>query len=112
MRLASRRPGGMPVACAEVGRVPTHEVTNQVPPLENYDVFESDVALRDALRTSDAAWAESRLGALGRRAGSSEAIAWGFEANRNPPQLRTHDRSGRRVDEVDYHPSYHRLMEV
>ncbi len=89
-----------------------HEVTNQPPPLVEYDVFGADRALLEGVRASDAAWAEAALGELGRRAGGAEAIAWGFEANRHPPELRTHDRFGRRLDEVAYHPSYHRLMEV
>jgi putative acyl-CoA dehydrogenase len=49
---------------------------------------------------------------LGRLAGTEEAIRWGFQANANPPQLRTHDRFGHRIDEVEFHPSYHQLMEV
>ena len=52
------------------------------------------------------------LSALGRRAGSEEAQRWGVEANANPPVLRTHDRYGHRVDEVDFHPSWHALMDV
>ena len=49
---------------------------------------------------------------MGRLAGTEEAIRWGFQANSNPPQLRTHDRFGHRIDEVDFHPAWHRLMEV
>ena len=90
----------------------THEVTNQPPPLEDYDVFGEDAALVEATRREGAAWAADDLHALGRLAGSPEAIAWGFEANRHPPELRTHDRYGRRIDEVAYHPAYHELMRV
>jgi len=90
----------------------THDVTNQPPPLVDYDAYASDRALVDAVGASEAGWARAELADIGRRAGSAEAIAWGFEANRNPPVLRTHDRFGNRIDEVDYHPSYHRLMEV
>jgi putative acyl-CoA dehydrogenase len=90
----------------------THEVTNQPPPLEGYDVFGSDAALVEAVEREGAAWASDDLHALGRLAGSPEAIAWGFEANRHPPELRTHDRFGHRVDEVAYHPAYHELMQV
>jgi putative acyl-CoA dehydrogenase len=91
--------------------VRTHEVLNQPPPLVDYDEFSCDRALLAGVRASDAAWAEPALQTLGLRAGSSESIAWGFEANRNPPLLATFDRYGHRIDEVDYHPSYHRLME-
>ena len=87
-------------------------VLNQPPPLEDYDAFMADAVLIDGVRREGAAWAEDALSRLGTRAGSAEAIAWGFDANQNPPLLRTYDRFGRRLDRVDYHPSYHRLMEV
>ncbi|HEY2997771.1 MAG TPA: isovaleryl-CoA dehydrogenase [Acidimicrobiales bacterium] len=90
----------------------THEVTNQPPPLEGYDVFGADAALVEATEREGAAWAADDLHALGRLAGSPEAIAWGFDANRNPPELHTHDRYGHRIDEVAYHPAYHELMRV
>jgi putative acyl-CoA dehydrogenase len=90
----------------------THDVTNQPPPLEGYDVFGGDAALVEATRREGAGWAADDLHGLGLLAGSPEAIAWGFDANRNPPELRTHDRFGHRVDEVAYHPSYHELMRV
>jgi putative acyl-CoA dehydrogenase len=90
----------------------THDVTNQPPPLEGYDVFEADAALVEAVEREGAGWAVDDLHALGRLAGSPDVIAWGFEANRNPPELRTHDRYGHRVDEVAYHPAYHELMQV
>ncbi len=90
----------------------THEVTNQPPPLAGYDVAAPDAALLDGVRREGAAWDEDGLHALGERTGSAEAIAWGFEANRYAPELRTHDRFGNRIDEVAFHPSWHRLMEV
>jgi putative acyl-CoA dehydrogenase len=90
----------------------THKVTNQPPPLEGYDAFGADVALVEAVRREAAGWAEDALHDLGVLAGSAEAIGWGFDANANPPVLRTHDRYGHRLDRVDYHPSYHRLTAV
>jgi putative acyl-CoA dehydrogenase len=90
----------------------THEVTNQPPPLEDYDVFGADAALVEAVEREGAAWAVDDLHALGRLAGSPEAIGWGFDANRHPPELRSHDRFGHRIDEVAYHPAYHELMQV
>jgi putative acyl-CoA dehydrogenase len=90
----------------------THEVTNQPPPLAGYDVAAADAALLDGVRREGAGWDEDGLHALGTLAGSEEAIAWGFEANRFAPELRTHDRYGNRIDEVTFHPSWHRLMEV
>ena len=89
-----------------------HEVTNQPPPLLNYNLFESDPPLRESLEREGAWWAHHMVHELGRLAGTEEAIAWGFQANSNPPQLHTHDRFGNRVDEVEFHPSWHRLMEV
>lgn len=91
---------------------PTHEVTNQTPPLVDYNAFTSDLALEGAIRFGDAHWAHGALAQLGIRAGSEEALAWGVEANRIPPVLATHDRVGNRIDEVVYTSAYHRLMEV
>ncbi len=90
----------------------THEVLNQVPPLSGYDVFDADTALAEAVHRHGAGWATDELSALGRLAGSARAQAWGENANRYPPELRTHDRYGHRVDEVVFHPAYHDLMTV
>jgi putative acyl-CoA dehydrogenase len=90
----------------------THEVANQPPPLAGYDVAARDAALLEGLRREGGAWDEDALHALGSLAGSEEAIGWGFDANRHEPELRTHDRFGNRIDEVTFHPSWHRLMEV
>jgi len=90
----------------------THEVLNQPPPLVGYDVFGQDHALVDAVRREGAGWAAEDLHDLGRLAGSAEALEWGFQANASVPVLRTHDRFGYRIDQVDYHPAYHQLMSV
>src|SRR5215213_5793106 len=88
----------------------THEVTNQVPPLTGHDPIAGDAALAEAcVRHADAATLESLAG-LGRIAGSGQAQEWGRLANENPPKLRTHDRYGHRIDEVEFHPSWHELM--
>jgi putative acyl-CoA dehydrogenase len=87
----------------------THEVFNQPPALENYDLYETDAALREALEREGAAWGEKRLREYGALAGS-ELLALGFQANSNAPLLHTHDRHGRRRDEVEYHPAYHRVL--
>jgi putative acyl-CoA dehydrogenase len=89
-----------------------NEVLNQPPPLQDYDAFMSDAALVEGVRREGAGWAEEDLSRLGERAGSAEAIGWGFEANRNSPVLQTYDRFGHRLDRVDYHPAYHQLMHV
>jgi putative acyl-CoA dehydrogenase len=90
----------------------THGVTNQPPPLVGYDAFTTDAALVEAVQRHDAAWAIEDLVALGTRAGTAEAQEWGRLANDNPPTLRTLDRYGRRIDEVEFHPSWHQLMTV
>jgi putative acyl-CoA dehydrogenase len=90
----------------------THEVTNQPPPLVDHDVFSGDSALVEAVRRYGAAPAEPALRELGALAGSQRAQRWGVEANAYPPVLRTHDRYGHRVDEVDFHPSWHELLRV
>ncbi|MFJ4282243.1 acyl-CoA dehydrogenase family protein [Streptomyces massasporeus] len=92
----------------------THTVTNQVPPLVGYDVFSADRALAEAVgRHADPDLREELLGelaALGRTSGSAQVQEWGRLANENPPRLLTHDRYGHRVDEVEFHPSWHRLL--
>lgn len=90
----------------------THEVFNQAPPLQDYNVFTADTALVEAARREGASWAEAELVELGELAGSPQSIAWGFEANEHPPVLHTHDRFGNRIDEVAYHPAYHELLTV
>ncbi|MEU0026896.1 DNA alkylation response protein [Streptomyces sp. NPDC006335] len=87
----------------------THTVTNQPPPLAPYDASD-DTALLEGLRREGADWAEEGIRRLGLRAGSVEAQEWADQANRHEPVLRTHDRYGNRVDEVDFHPSWHHLM--
>ena len=93
-----------------VADLDTHEVTNQPPPLEDLNLFTGDRALFDAVRRAGGAQHEARLTALGARCGSAEVIDWGVQANRVPPVLDTHDRYGRRIDEVRFHPAYHQLM--
>ncbi len=93
-------------------QLPTHEITNQPPPFEDIDLWTSDIALREAVARSDGAWAEPRLREFGQTMGSAQVIALAFEANRHKPELQTFDRYGQRIDEVRYHPSYHRLMEL
>jgi putative acyl-CoA dehydrogenase len=90
----------------------THRVENQPPALENYNLFTSDVALREAVAREGGAWGFDRLTRFGEVIGSAQVIAWGFQANRNPPVLRTHDCFGHRIDEVEFHPAWHELMKI
>ncbi|QCT97784.1 DNA alkylation response protein [Stutzerimonas degradans] len=87
----------------------THEVTNQVPPLDGANLYRIDLPLRQWLRRFEAGWADARLDAYGALAGGP-LMAAGFLANENRPVLRTHDRYGHRIDVVDFHPAYHELM--
>src|SRR5919197_414084 len=89
----------------------THEVINQVPTLVNHDLAD-DPALLEGLRREGAADAEPELRALGTLAGSEQAQEWGRLAHAYPPILRTHDRYGHRIDEVEFNPVWHQLMEV
>ncbi|OZF56309.1 DNA alkylation response protein [Rhodococcus sp. 14-2470-1b] len=89
----------------------THTVFNQVPDLLPYDTSD-DASLLEGLRREGGGWSEDEVRQLGARAGSVEAQEWGRLANENPPALRTHDRYGNRVDEVEFHPHWHDLMNV
>jgi putative acyl-CoA dehydrogenase len=88
------------------------EVTNQPPPLDPYDLFASDVVLREAVKREKAGWAAKELAALGAKLGEPETVALGFAANRNLPELRSFDRYGHRVDEIEYHPAWHAMMAI
>ncbi|MFJ3231993.1 acyl-CoA dehydrogenase family protein [Streptomyces sp. NPDC086787] len=92
----------------------THAVTNQPPRLVGYDVYAADRALTEAVeRHTDPALRDevrAELSALGRSAGSAQVQEWGAQANEHPPRLRTHDRYGNRIDEVEFHPAWHRLL--
>ncbi|MFE6939258.1 acyl-CoA dehydrogenase family protein [Streptomyces chartreusis] len=92
----------------------THTVTNQPPPLVGYDVYTADRALSEAVGRHVAPELQDEVGeelaAFGRTCGSAQVQEWGVLANENPPRLRTHDRYGHRIDEVDFHPSWHRLL--
>jgi putative acyl-CoA dehydrogenase len=97
------------VATLRVSGSATHEVTNQPPPLAPYDASH-DAALLEGLRREGADWAEDDVRRLGVLAGGVEAQEWAEQANRHEPVLRTHDRYGNRIDEVEFHPSWHHLM--
>ncbi|HET6151561.1 MAG TPA: acyl-CoA dehydrogenase family protein [Marmoricola sp.] len=87
----------------------THEVTNQPPPHAPYDAS-ADAALIEGLHREGAGWAEADVRRLGQLAGSEEAQRWAEDANRFEPELKVVDRYGNRIDEVEFHPSWHNLM--
>ena len=88
----------------------THAVTNQAPPLLPLDLFSTHVALVEALEREGGGWAHDRAVEVGRTWGDVPARVWAEQANANEPVLRTHDRYGVRVDEVEFHPAWHALM--
>src|SRR5919106_4248074 len=90
----------------------THEVFNQPPPLENHNVFGADLALLEAVEREGASWAVESIAELGAICGRPDVIRLGVEANENPPRLRTHDRYGNRIDEVEFHPAWHELLQL
>jgi putative acyl-CoA dehydrogenase len=90
----------------------THTVFNQVPPLEGIDVFSSNVPLVEALEREGGGWVRERASALGLLIGGEPQQQWGRLANENKPVLRTHDRYGNRIDEVEFHPAWHKLMKL
>ena len=92
-----------------VNQFKTHEVQNQPFALVNYNAWETDIALREAVIREGAAWAQNHLQEFGALTGG-DLMASGFLANENKPKLRNFDSYGRRVDEVEFHPAYHDLM--
>lgn len=88
---------------------PTHEVANQPPEFAPRDLWADDAALREGIARGGAAAFAPRLEEYGRLAGD-ELYALGWDAHRDRPRLRTHDRFGRRIDVVEFHPNYHALM--
>jgi len=90
----------------------THEVLNQPPPLDGYDVSAADVALLEGVEREGAGRRSDEIHRIGRLAGDRDWLRHGDLANRNEPVLHTHDRYGHRIDEVEYHPAYHALMQV
>ena len=90
----------------------THDVFNQSKPLLDYNLFSDDLALRSAVIREGAGWAESDLTGFGALTGSADVIELGRLANGTPPVLKAFDRSGHRINDVEYHPSYHQLMSI
>jgi putative acyl-CoA dehydrogenase len=84
---------------------------NQPPPLAGHDLFASNRPLAEALEREGAGWAAERCSSFGSLL-TREPLEWGRLANEHPPQLRTHDRFGERIDEVEFHPAWHDLMRL
>ncbi len=88
----------------------THSVTNVSRELQDFNAFSSDAALCEAVSREGAGWAVGSLTDFGAMTGSAAHLELGVQANRQPPELDTHDRFGHRIDAVRFHPAYHALM--
>ena len=89
----------------------THVVTNQVPPLTDYNPATAPVLIEAMIREGGG-WGLDEVTELGALSGGATAQRWGDLADRNVPVLHTHDRYGHRIDEIEYDPSYHELMRI
>jgi putative acyl-CoA dehydrogenase len=88
----------------------THEITNQFDELQDYNLFDTDAPLREALARAGALDFTARLHAYGATLGQTETYALADQANRYTPELQSFDSRGRRIDQVNFHPSWHSLM--
>lgn len=102
----------MSTATPPVSSPETHAVTNQVPPLAPLNLFTTNAPLVEAIAREGGGWATERVTELGAAYGDVPLREWGPQANEHKPVLRTHDRYGHRIDEVDFHPAYHALMRL
>src|SRR5690606_41731903 len=90
----------------------THTVLNHPPPLEDLNLYTADPVLAEFVEREGGSLHDQLLRGYGRNIGSSRAYKWGRDANRYPPELHTHDRFGNRIDQVEFHPAWHALMEL
>src|SRR5690606_8458189 len=91
---------------AKGGRFLSREIPNQPPLLTGANAYRSDpllIQLSEAMPDP----VRQELDAIGRFVHASEAQELARLANTEVPRLRTHDRQGRRIDQVEYHPAYH-----
>ena len=84
---------------------------NQPPPLAGYNLYEQDAALVEGVRREGGAAWEAEIAAFGEVLGG-EPLEWGRLANEHPPVLRTHDRYGERIDEIEFHPAWDSLLRL
>jgi putative acyl-CoA dehydrogenase len=89
----------------------THTVFNQTPPLMDYNLFESDLALKEAVQREGAAWAAADLRQTGAELGSCTLYEHARLANRFTPVLHSFSAQGERIDSIEFHPSWHVLMQ-
>jgi putative acyl-CoA dehydrogenase len=90
----------------------THEVFNQVPPLINVNFYENDQPLQAILSQHNIDWGIERLKSFGDLIGEEEWKQKGTLANKHEPTFQPHDAYGNRIDQADFHPAYHDLMQL
>ncbi len=90
----------------------THQVENLSNDLVDFNMYDQDTALSEAVQREGAAWAHSELGTFGQLTGSADYLEQGRLANKFIPELDSHDRFGNRIDLVSFHPAYHQLMKT
>ena len=95
-----------------ISNLPTHEVLNMPPHLGDQDLWSDDIALREGVVREGASWAVTHMARFGALAGREDIFEKADRANRNPPELRAFDRYGMRINQVEFHPAYHELLEL
>ena len=90
----------------------THEVFNQFDELTDFDLLATDAALEEALARAGAGWSRPQLAQYAQRLGSAGSWQLAAQANRHSPELQRFDARGRRIDQVEYHPSWHELQRL
>ncbi len=88
----------------------THDVTNQVPDLHDYNLYATDLVLVAGIQGEQTLWHATDLLRYGTELGTQQILHLGQLANQHAPELQTHDRCGNRIDVVNFHPSWHQLL--
>lgn len=88
----------------------THSVVNQVPTLEDYSLYETDLALQEGVRREGAQLLSAELQEHGVWLDRAQTLALWVKTNRDPPRLIAYDRYGHRVDQIALHFAWHQLM--
>jgi putative acyl-CoA dehydrogenase len=90
----------------------THEVTNVVPELKDYNLYSDDQVLRETLLLGQAEEHEASVSEYGALLGQEQTLRWAEQANQFKPELHSFDRVGHRIDQVEFHESWHHLMKI
>lgn len=104
-------PASLDLRTSDPYRAETHQLSNLGSELVDYNMYRQDAALVAAVQREGAAWADTDLGEFGALTGSADYLELGALANRFGPEFDSHDRFGRRIDLVRFHPAYHALMQ-